>query len=154
MDRKEYNRQYYLKNKDKILSAAIKHQKENKELANLRKKKWRENNKEKALRAERNYRKNNPDKRKESIRKYDKNHRHVGRAKCSKYRAKKGKASLDYNKYKNEILNIYKNCPEGYHVDHIVPINSDLVCGLHVPWNLQYLTIEENCKKGNKLEWS
>jgi len=49
------------------------------------------------------------------------------------------------------IRDIYMNCPSGYEVDHIVPIVSDIVCGLHVSNNLQYLTRAENIKKGNKL---
>lgn len=40
----------------------------------------------------------------------------------------------------------------GFEVDHIVPIKSDLVCGLHVWANLQLLSESENCKKKN-LFW-
>lgn len=51
----------------------------------------------------------------------------------------------------NEIKEIYKRCPEGFHVDHIFPLVSEHLCGLHVPWNLQYLPASENMAKGNKV---
>lgn len=50
-----------------------------------------------------------------------------------------------------EIKSIYKNRPADCHVDHIIPLKGDNVCGLHVPWNLQYLTQLDNLRKGNKL---
>lgn len=51
----------------------------------------------------------------------------------------------------DKIKEIYRNCPEGYHVDHIVPLQGTVVSGLHVENNLQYLTAHDNIVKHNKF---
>lgn len=53
-----------------------------------------------------------------------------------------------------EIKQFYLNCPEGYEVDHIIPLVNDDVSGLHTIENLQYLTGEENRKKSNKFDFT
>lgn len=55
---------------------------------------------------------------------------------------------------KKKLKEIYINCPEGYDVDHIIPINNKNICGLHIPYNLQYLPRKINQQKSNKLNFS
>jgi hypothetical protein len=65
----------------------------------------------------------------------------------SKYRAKKYQATpVDVNK--ELIKKIYEYCPEGYEVDHIIPLSEG---GLHHENNLQYLPALENRRK-NKFQ--
>lgn len=53
---------------------------------------------------------------------------------------------------KEGVFLFYKNRPEGMEVDHIIPLNHPLVCGLHCPANFQYLTREANRKKSNYFD--
>lgn len=55
------------------------------------------------------------------------------------------------------IKSIYEKCDKltrntgiKHEVDHIYPLQSKYMCGLHVETNLQILTKEENRAKGNR----
>jgi len=45
---------------------------------------------------------------------------------------------------------IYRHCPEGYHVDHIIPLAQG---GAHAPENLQYLPATVNIRKKDRLDF-
>jgi len=56
------------------------------------------------------------------------------------------------------LRHIYKSCKiktawtgVRHSVDHIVPIQGDAVCGLHVPWNVRVVTSKDNLAKGNRF---
>lgn len=53
-----------------------------------------------------------------------------------------------------EMDGLYQFCRifSGFEVDHIVPLNGKAVSGLHVPENLQVLTVRANRQKGNKYD--
>lgn len=60
---------------------------------------------------------------------------------------------------KAKIDEIYEECRRvtretgvQHHVDHIIPLQGRLVCGLHVENNLRIITASENCSKHNKLD--
>ena len=52
----------------------------------------------------------------------------------------------------NDIELIYASAKPGEHVDHLVPLVSKIVCGLHVAWNLAAVPALANGRKSNKLE--
>ena len=41
---------------------------------------------------------------------------------------------------------------ELFHLDHVVPLQGAVVCGLHVHTNLQIIPMAENVKKGNRFD--
>lgn len=48
-----------------------------------------------------------------------------------------------------EARRLLKETGIGWHVDHIIPLQHPLVCGLHIPANLQLLPAVENIRKSN-----
>jgi hypothetical protein len=143
IDRSEYIRKHYLNNKEKIKKRLKEYEFKNKERIASRVKLQR-------FRDAEQYKKRSKEAKKRYIEKNKERYILLNREQSAKRRAKLLKAIPKFANL-NKIKKIYKNCPKGYHVDHIIPLNNPIVCGLHVEWNLQYLSAKDNCSKGNKL---
>jgi glucan-binding YG repeat protein len=96
-------------------------------------------NKEKVLKTNKAWSKNNPEKMRLLIRNRNKLRKLIVKQQRPKW------ADLQ------KIRQIYDNCPDGFHVDHIVPLRGKTVCGFHIETNLQYLPALENIKKSNNF---
>lgn len=133
--RKAAYKEYYTKNKESCVK---------------RTSDWAKKNKERVRELQRNWYKDNPElakakqnRRYEKLKDYYKAYANSRRGRCKQATPK----WVD----RKALVEIYKNRPEGYHVDHIIPLNGQNVCGLHVPANLQYLPAAENIRKKNKI---
>jgi hypothetical protein len=82
------------------------------------------------------------------------NEKHAARDRLKGYSANRRAAKLGATPpwtNKEAIRRVYALRPDGYHVDHIVPLIGKNVCGLHIADNLQYLPALDNLRKSNKV---
>lgn len=124
---KEYSKRYLDKNPERLDSI----------------KKWRKDNPEIAAEKSKQWFKNNP---------------HMNAAYASKRRAAERQQTPSWANW-DEITKIFrardnvaKATKAEYHVDHIVPLRSKKVSGLHIHQNLQILPGSENLKKRARLD--
>ena len=160
---KEYRKNYYQQNKESLALKQKERELENKESIRLNKKKKYQENRESILEEKKNYYLRNRDKILEQKRLYRKLNR-AGRnaLEAKRYNSKKRrtpgwltKDQLDNIKsYYWLAQDLFKISGQTYHVDHIVPLQGNNVCGLHVPWNLQVLPSDINILKSNSYETS
>jgi len=170
---KKYNKEYKKKNKEKINIVKKRHYEDNKEEILLKNKKYRVANREKVLAGkrkyykdnqkeisvkERKYRENNKEKIALISKKWRENNRGIKNASEARRNAKKLQATPEWSEL-DKIKIVYEKAQWlgtvtglKYHVDHIIPLQGENVCGLHVWQNLQILEESLNCSKNNKME--
>jgi hypothetical protein len=125
--RKEYYDAWYAANRDKQLPKLREYTRNNREAANKRNREWNKRN--------RSYWNNLLAKRRAAL-----------------LQATPSWADLDkIEAFYIEAARLTKETGVPHHVDHIVPLQSKWVCGLHCEFNLQILPGIENIRKSNKF---
>lgn len=154
---KAYSKERYYKTRDECLARLKVWFQENPEKARINRTKWRNTNHEKARAQEKAYAINNREKVLQRKREYSATNPHMGAKWEAKRRAYKLKATPTWAD-ESAIAEIYAECAAvskatgiPHEVDHIVPLISDMVCGLHVEHNLRIIPRFDNRSKSNKL---
>lgn len=156
---------YRSANKEKIYAQQAVFRAANKEIAKARSAKWYAENKERAISYNSACRKADPEKAKARLAAwvaknktrvkalraaYAKANPHVFSASNARRKAAKLQATPAWAN-RESIAAIYQEAARlKMQVDHTVPLQSDLVCGLHCESNLQILSKRENIIKGNR----
>lgn len=132
--------------KDCHKAASLKWAKEHPEKHNKQNKDWVNNNPEKRQETLKKWRQQNP----EAVKLW----KSVNGDRVAAYTAYRRAAQIQATPpwvERDLIKIVYTKAKElGSHVDHIVPLNSDKVCGLHCWANLQILPSELNAIKSNR----
>lgn len=139
---KEVSKEYRAANIEKERLRHAKYHAENKEKNNARISKGQKENREKV---------------REKGKKFYKKYPHKNAQKSSKRRAILKNALVPWAN-KEKIEAIYLECERRaketgieHHVDHIIPLKSNVICGFHCEDNLQILTGYENIAKLNRF---
>lgn len=168
----EYNKQYRQRNRERIRSLNQKYTITHKNTARERTKQWCKDNSERKRKSDKDYYEKNKDrelaksreryqKNKERIKQKAKEYRENNRGKVNANIAKRRAAEKqatprwanfqEIEKFYIEARQLSESTNRSYQVDHIVPLTSNEVCGLHCEANLQILLAKENNRKNNSL---
>ena len=147
---KAQSSKFYLNHKDEVLlRTRARYAKDPESAKSYRKELYRRRS-EKEKNYSRQYYRENADRCQARDRQHKKKHSQRYSGYTAKRRAAKLQRTPPWANLEG-INEIYANCPKGYHVDHIHPLQGKFISGLHVENNLQYLTPSENLSKSNSF---
>ena len=156
-DQVEKRKAYYEENKGYIIKRSSDYQRANSEHVNKKNKKWRAANPDKSSEYYQAYKNRHPGKTTEQRRLWKKSNPHLVTAATALRRAKKKNATPYWANsfFINEAYQLARLRTSifgfKWEVDHIIPLQSPIVCGLHVENNLQVIPATVNRFKGNKV---
>lgn len=166
----ELSKSYYQKNATRLKEYQAQYKIENRELVLERKrvygykvrktKEWKDKHSEKRRIQAKDWRARNLERVRQYNKKYKKENTDLCVAIANRRTAGKRSSAIRLSSEENtRFLDLYKKAksmnkekPRSYNVDHIIPLKHPNICGLHVPWNAQILTQEENFSKRNKWD--
>lgn len=121
---------------------------------------WASENRDRTVEYKRLWRTKNPEKQRASETSWRSNNSAYEAARCAMRSAAKIRRTPPWltKEHRAQIAWYYRMAKHiteqtgvQYSVDHIVPLRADNASGLHVPWNLQVITLSANCSKGNRF---
>ncbi len=146
---KAMTRARYKQDPDYWLSRTKKWTELNRERSRVIKQRYVKANPERDLAQKQKWRRENLEKDRQVKNNWSKNNRAYCNTNLAEYRARKLHATPSWAEPELMELVYAEAKYRGLHVDHIVPLRGDTVCGLHVYYNMQLLTQAENAQKRN-----
>ena len=140
-----YNKERYIKLREKILARQKKYVEQNRDLVRQRNSDYKSRNKERCLLLTKTWKKSNAGK----VNAINKKRRLSQQNATPHWLTDDDfwmiEQAYELAQLRTKMLGIK------FHVDHILPIKGKTVCGLHVPNNLQVIPALENIRKGNRV---